>query len=421
MSGFSFGGAPSTTTTTTGNFAFAPKTAAAPTFGAPSTSGTFGSPAPAFGTTNTAMSSFGFGGQTPIASAAPNFNFGTLATAATTTASALQQQPTNTTTASTFGLGATNFSFGKPATATTLASINFGTTTTTSLGSGLFAKAATTTTPATTTTTTPFVGLGGIDFSSTQPKAGDCIQDIIKIKETQVPDEIAKTVDDLKSYIKIQKTLSSDIGRTSTSKLTNVSSEIINFKWVLPEMSNAVESNYNLIKLLRKETSRTIQSVEMAQRTQDTPVGLQFENNAPFQFFESLVMKYEQDLIAFREQIALIERHMHSLMNPEIITPDDIKSCFRHINGSFISLAGRLHQLHEKIEEQKEQYLNLRKYRLRDNSDVFAKLDDPETAVDTTRITAGPTPFSNISAISSFGKSFNNSAAAATTATQSAK
>lgn len=231
------------------------------------------------------------------------------------------------------------------------------------------------------------------------------------MKETQVPEEIAKTVDALKTYIKAQKTVSSDIGRTSTSKLSSVSSDIINLQWSLQEISNTVETNYNQIKLLRKETSKTIQCVEMAQRTQDTPAGLQFENTAPFQYFQNLVQKYEQDLINFRQQISLTEKHMHSLTNPQNVSPEDLKRGFQQINESFISLAGRLHEIHQKVDAQKEQFLNLRKYRLRDTTNVFANLDNPEVKVDTTRVTSGPTPFSNISAMSSFSKSFTSNVA----------
>lgn len=385
--------------------AFGAQTAAAPAFGA------LGTAPPAFGATaatsaaapSFGTSSFSFGTQAAnaaaasiaptAASAAPtNFSFG--AAASTATSSALPTLSNTTTALPTLGLGGGSFSFAKPA-ATTSASLNFGTVTTT-----------TTAAPA------PFVGLGGIEMGASQPKAGDSKQDI-KVKETQVPDEIAKTVDALKSYVKTQKTLSSDIGRTSTSKLSSVSGEMVNLQWTLQEISNSVEANYNQIKLLRKETSKTIQSVEMAQRTQDTPVGLQFENNAPFQFFQNLVAKYEHDLINFRQQITLTERHMHSLTNPQNVSPEDLKRGFKQINESFISLAGRLHEIHQKVEAQKEQYLNLRKYRLRDNTNVFAKLDAQEDKVDTSRITAGPTPFSNITAISNFGKSFHSAAAGA--------
>ena len=431
--GFSFGapkpaGATAPTAggfgTTTQTPAFG-ATAQAPAFGATAQTPAFGAKAPGFLTTTTTAAAPTFGSTTfnfgtpassaPATAGTTSFGFGTPAnSSAAPTLNFAAPAASTANTVPTLGLGgglSGNFSFKPPA--TTSDSINFNTTTTTTLGGqqatgGLFGKPLATTTTQAATAPTPFVGLGGIDVSASKPKPGDSKQDI-KVKETQVPEEIAKTVDSLKTHIKTQKTISSDIGRTSTSKLTNVSGEIMNLQWALQEISNSVEANYKHIKLLRKETSRTLQSVEMAQRTQDTPVGLQFENNAPFQFFQNLVAKYEEDLINFRQQIALTERHMQSLTNPQNVAPEDIKRGFRHINESFISLAGRLQEIHQKVEAQKDQYLNLRKYRLRDNTNVFAQLDKPETQVDTTRVTAGPTPFSNITAVSNFSKSFASS------------
>uniref|UniRef100_T1GM20 Uncharacterized protein n=1 Tax=Megaselia scalaris TaxID=36166 RepID=T1GM20_MEGSC len=221
----------------------------------------------------------------------------------------------------------------------------------------------------TTTTVAPpaFVGLGGIDVNtSSQPKQGDQTQANVKVKETLVPDEIAKTVEDLKAYIKQQKTLSSDIGRASLSKLYSVTNDIQTINIALQEVTNSVEQTYSQTKSLRRETSKAIQSAEIAQRTNDTPSGLQFENTAPFFYFVSLVEKYEQDLIVYRNQITAIENHMKSIMNPQGINPTELKNGLQHINECFISLAGRLHEIHQKVETQKEQFLNLRKYRLRD-------------------------------------------------------
>ncbi|KAH8344424.1 hypothetical protein KR084_011366 [Drosophila pseudotakahashii] len=410
--------------------------AATPAFGAPAATSAFGAPAaatPAFGA-QVATQASAFAAPVPaVGTVAPTFSFATPATSAPTTAPpAFGFGATATTAAAAMpaalGTGIGSFAFAKPQ-ATTAASLNFNTTTTTATaqpfntglklgttnsttaigGGGIFGKPAA---PASST----FVGLGGIDVSATQPKLGDNKQDGIKIKETQVPDEIIKTVDALKAYIKQQKTISSDIGRTSTSKFTNVTHEITNLKWALQNMANAVEGNNQQIRLMRQETAKAIQSLEMAQRTQDTPAGLQFEHSAPFQYFQCLVAKYEQDLIAFRQQIALTERHMHALSNPQSISPEDLKRGFRQLNESFISLAGRLHELHQRVEEQKEHYLNLRRYRLRDATNVFERIDNPPLpSVEPQRISSGPTPFSNISAL--MNKSY---AAAANSASNAA-
>ncbi|XP_001994184.2 nuclear pore complex protein Nup58 [Drosophila grimshawi] len=426
--------------------------AAAPAFGAPGSAPAFGATtatpafgvaatAPAFGAPTAAAPAFGAPGSAPAfgtatATVAPSFSFSTPTTSAPTTA-----PPAFGCTAmpATLGAGVGAFSFIKQQ-APTAASLNFNTTTTTAtalpfnanlrLGgnmysgpgpnpsAGIFGKPLTIGAPAASAPPV-FVGLGGIDVGATQPKLGDNKQDGIKIKETQVPEEIIKTVDALKAYIKQQKTISSDIGRTSTSKLSNVSHEITNLRWVLQSMANSVDANNRLIKQLRSETAKAIQSLEMVQRTQDTPAGLQFENTAPFQYFQCLVARYEEDLIGFRQQIKLTESHMHALANPQSISPSDLKRGFHQINESFVSLAGRLHELHQRVEEQKEQYLNLRRYRLRDATNVFAKLDNPPVQlVEPQRISSGPTPFSSISAISTLNKSY--AAASAATANTAA-
>jgi nucleoporin p58/p45 len=72
----------------------------------------------------------------------------------------------------------------------------------------------------------------------------------------------------------------------------------------------------------------------------------------------------------------------------------------RRLHDSFIALAGRLQTVHNSVETQKEQYLNLRKYFLKDSTNVFEEQAKKSFSggvrpvVSSIKISPGPTPFS---------------------------
>lgn len=434
--GISFGGlsqpaAPAATGSTFGtpnpaqpvSFGIATPQPAAVGFGAPATQASF-----SFGTPSATVQ------PQPQQPATTGFSFGT-PTAAKTVAPTLSFNPTTPATTSTTGITLGTIGFGSSATTATITStaptLSFGTPQTTAQATTGFSLGAPATTssapsltfgtaaptlslggvqPATTqasfgsllpppsttvATTTPSVGLGGIDINANKPQVtNEGKPESTKVKETQVPKEIIQSVEEFKTYLKQQKTLSSDIVRTSDRKLKSVTEEIQRLNCSVQEVSINVDNNKLAIKLLRADTSRIIQHADMAQRTHETPTGLQFENVLPQIYFNELIHKYENDLLTLKHQVELTEKHLQSLSNPQNFTGQDLKRGLQQLHESFIALAGRVQDNHTKTEAQKEQYLNIRKFALRDNTNVF-EVAEKSNENQLSKVQFGPNPFSN--------------------------
>lgn len=68
----------------------------------------------------------------------------------------------------------------------------------------------------------------------------------------------------------------------------------------------------------------------------------------------------------------------------------------KKLHESLVAVAGKLQGVHSQVQQQKEQYLNFRKYVLKDSSNVFedvSKTDGKSTRSSIGKLTSGPTPF----------------------------
>lgn len=170
------------------------------------------------------------------------------------------------------------------------------------------------------TSSTP-IGLGGIDSSLT--KTGTVTTgrtDTLAAKENPVPNEILQSIESFKQFVKDQKAQSSDIARGSARPFVKVREDIDIINSVLTEVGNDLQRNQQQADKLKYDSAKCLHNAEMAQRTQDTPPGLQFENTAPLQYFMELVNQFEQDLHALRVQIDVTDKHFQSLHEPRFLT-----------------------------------------------------------------------------------------------------
>lgn len=361
---------------------------------------TFGSPnVPA---TTTGLT-FGFG-TTPATSAQTQPAGSLLGTNTTTTTSVSSLFSTPATTAPLFG----GLTFGTPTASTGL---NFGATATTSAAGGLTFGAPTTTTslfgtigtggllgskPATTTTvTTTSKGLGGLDVSVSGKGLLQGSTTSAAAKDNLWPQELMHTIDKFKEFVKAQKVLSSDIARRSARPLNRCAEDTASLMEILTTLAGSVQRDRSSADKLKQDTAKALQNAEIAQRIHDTPPGLQYENNAPLLFFMELAESFEQDLMLFRSQIETTEKYIQTMMAPKTLTPQELTMAMSKLHESLVAVAGKLQGVHSKVQQQKEQYLNFRKYVLKDNTNVFddVKLDGKTSRCSVGKITSGPTPF----------------------------
>ncbi|KAL3266674.1 hypothetical protein HHI36_010836 [Cryptolaemus montrouzieri] len=345
-----------------------------------------------FGGSSAASTTPGFslGGINSSAAPTPALNFGT-----STTGSILTSTPS------------TGLTFG----ATTIApTLNFGATSTSAAPGGLSFGTSTASTgftlnTAVTSTAPPEkVGLGGIQ-TSTATSLGTTTAKEVPPKEQQVPNEIQQDIENFKNYTKQQKLYSSDVSRCCVKDFRSVEAQIGVLNNVIKEIESQLQRNRSLAEKLKYDTAQGLQLLEMAQRTQDTPSGLQYENVAPMNFFLNLADNFEKEMHALKIQIENTDKYVKNIGQPATLTSQDLSLGMKRLHDTFVALAGRLQSVHTQVESQKELYINLRKQLANDFSNPFESLDkklNPNQTISSPlnhsppKIACGPTPFNQI-------------------------
>lgn len=171
-------------------------------------------------------------------------------------------------------------------------------------------------------------------------------------------------------------------------------------------MECQLQKNRYLAEKLKYDTAKSLQNVEMAQRTQDTPPGLQYENSAPLKFFLELADQFEREMQALKTQIEAADKFVKNHRNPDTLTPQDLSLGMRRLHETFVALAGRLQSVHTQVESQKDSYLNIRRHLYNDLSNPFDKISKPAEVnvgninsvliYSPPKVATGPTPFNHM-------------------------
>lgn len=152
-------------------------------------------------------------------------------------------------------------------------------------------------------------------------------------KEQPLPNEILQTVEQFKEMVKQQKSFSSDISRCSIREFRQVEQEIDLLGGQLNEVEKQLKKNRQMAEKLKYDTAKCVQQVEMAQRTRDTPPGLQYENTAPLKFFFNLSDQFENEMQNLKLHIETMEKYVKSYKNSNPLTPQG--TVFQNFNNCF--------------------------------------------------------------------------------------
>ncbi|XP_076315978.1 nucleoporin p58/p45-like [Tachypleus tridentatus] len=327
--------------------------------------------------------------------------FGNKTTASAPFSGLMSTQPATSVTA-----GVTGSSFmGLPASSTTTGlstGVALGTSVAPSLGGFGLGQSGLNVTTSIPTTSAP-IGLGGVDLKSTGAASGkneSGKNDSKTIKETLLPNEISITLESFKKYVKDQKLVREEISRVSSKNILKVQDETAALKQLLSEVSNGLQRNAVAIQRMKEESAQELKDAEIAHRTKDTPPALQFENTAPTGYFQRIVSSFEKQMHTCRQQIEQLERHLMSLSQPSLLSPQELTLIIKRLYETFIALAAQVQTVNEAVQNQKDQFLAFRRQVHGDNVDIFNSQKKIPTKTTNYMlkhpITVGPAPFSTM-------------------------
>jgi len=270
---------------------------------------------------------------------------------------------------------------------------------TSGLSFGAPASTAPTTAPAASTTLAPAPsGLGGTNVGLGTSASVTAPSDAKSAaaqnqKEVAIPNELLESVEEFKKFVKEERSTSSDIAHASPKIHNKISDEISAMNQLVSTLMTGLARNHALLDKIKVEAAQEIINAEIAQRTKDTPRGLQYENMAPYEYFTRLVGKFETQMVHYRRQIEETEQHLISMASGQTMSPEDVTRAFQKLHSAFIGLAGGYQNIHEQVFGLAEAFNQWHRQSFGTSVDVYPARSKGPKNLSSQSLSTGPSPF----------------------------
>jgi len=369
--GTSLGGWPSSTTPST--------TTSFGNLGATTNKQTANTPFSSFGNVGAPTTSLSFGANTTLATTTtkPGFSLGNNAASnAPLNLSFGSNAATTATSASPFSLGtASNV---KPTVSLTGTQLTLGTTTNVTTSAAPVSR-----------------GLGGLDTTSNLNQAQN---KAVPALEMPVPNEILQLVNNLKDFLKQQKTMSTELARMSSKGSNEVAGDITICQKNLQFIEHNLDKQKTSVEKLKYETNKCLQDFEIAQRNHDHPAMVQTDMESNIKYFAELIKSLQEKGNILKNEIENTQQYLATLPYNNNVTVDELRRIGEMYYKNVIALAGHLHGIHNEVQVLKARHLSFRREILNDHTNIFQlNSNTSSSSFFTSRPdTTGPNPFSGL-------------------------
>ncbi|CAG0918961.1 unnamed protein product [Notodromas monacha] len=269
-------------------------------------------------------------------------NFGTPTTAASSAFSGFSfgGKPTSSVAGAPFSSGLT---FGTAAPAqTSSADVGSQQVNPLTLGNALSSSATTSSADA-----GGFKGLGGTPQSG-QGDAGKDSQTGVQAKDAQLPPEIRMTVEELKAHIAAQRQHRDEIMKISEMHIHKTSDRLAACHSKIIALSSAMSVLAAEVKRIKEEVRDELRNVDISQRTREIPSGLQYENEAPLEYFLRKLQQFDARFAECKEQTTDLEKYLANGMDTSL-SERDYQNFLNRLHATLLKLAGEANILHQRV------------------------------------------------------------------------